>query len=173
MPTYQPPSPPLQSSKGTCYQCKHFLGLTAKSPAGRCGRPGEEHLVARPEFGCAWWEEHPKRDKSIRTVQAWEAAHGRPLAEFDDFLKRRSWPLPLDGRRIRMAYDADPSPPSRALAWEIARLHDVLLRTHNAINAITQSMPHCDARSDLLRLAELLRREPGIVAATERKGKNR
>src|SRR5690606_32054869 len=115
------PAPP--DTKGACFQCKHFLGLTAESNAGRCGCPGKECIIARPHMGCAYWTLDPRRPPDIRTEAEWEGVYGRPVQGFDDGLEQPKWHWPMDARRIRQAYEAAPSEETRKLAWEIARLH--------------------------------------------------
>lgn len=168
----QYPMPPLTSvphhaqPKQACFQCKHFLGLVARgSDCGRCGYPGGEHVRTRPENGCAFWALHPHRSPDIKTAAEWEAAHGRPIRCFDDDLHLGKWPSALHARRIKELYKSAPGPESRALAWEIARLQDVLYRAYRAIKSQAEEMPHTPARANLLRLTELLAQEPGVKEA--------
>jgi len=124
-------------------------------------------------MGCAYWEQSPHLNAGIRTVGEWEAAYGRPIAGFDDDLKIRSWPPSLYARRVRAIYDAAPTPEAKTLVWEIARLQDILVRAHNAILILAKEMPHTPARVTLMRLAELLAKEPSVCEAIDKAYKRR
>lgn len=168
-----PPLHPVQpATKGACFQCKHFMGLSAgTSTSGLCGYPGAEHVRARPELGCAYWTLHPHRSPDIKTSEAWELQHGRPIRGFNDQLRPKKWPTPLYARRIRDLYGAAPGPETKTLTWEIARLQDVLYRVHVALSAQADGMPHSAVRANLVELAKLLGQEPGVSEAIEREAK--
>lgn len=166
-------TPALSESENCCFDCKYFRGLTGGFTAGLCKNPDCSPVRPSPQRGCAHWTHDPSADPAIRTCDQWVEKHGLPVPGFTDRLDADRWPAPLTGRQIRTAYEQNRTPQTQALAWEIARLQDVVFRLRIAIEAIAEkNMPEF-ARRDLVRLVELLGEEPGVAALSAKRERER
>ncbi|SDV49844.1 hypothetical protein [Chitinasiproducens palmae] len=56
----------MSSSKGSCWDCRHWRGGTAGGGTHTVCRqtPDQPQVRAQPEHGCAFWEDAPAEQKA-------------------------------------------------------------------------------------------------------------
>ena len=138
-----------------CFNCVHFAGRGEGT--WHCIQGNSSHAVATPERGCAFWTHNPRADEGIQTESDWIRAYGLPVGRYSD--NEKPWPPPMAPSEIRAAWNKHKIAEVRVLAWEIARLRDVIDRAAAALLDVAHmSMPDYP-RACLERLAEILKRK--------------
>jgi hypothetical protein len=161
MSTY-PTTPPART--GTpCYTCALLYDI---APLGHavCDREfastGLRYTITYPDEGCSCWILDHDRPE-IHNRAEWTALHGRGLTGFSDRGDRTFLP-PLTAQEARQAAARGDA---RRLAWEVARLHDVLRRVADALRSMLMHIELTQFREDVALLRELLaKQEPAVKA---------
>lgn len=147
----------------SCFTCSHFQGLI---PAGaNCGHHRLPPVHKQPRHGCTRWAFNRTADPDIRTVEDWHVRASRDVPGFrlqpDPGIAYRP---PLAGADVHRLYYRDPSPASKAMAWEIARQRDLVLRLRDALIELARHPKAAPVlRVYLRRLVEHLADEPCVV----------
>jgi len=168
MSTY--PSTPPQPAGRACYTCLHLYDVAPMGHA-TCARErsaGRMSVQSTPENGCVYWRRDVARPE-VATREEWVALHGRTLSGFSERGERCFRPAMSvqDARRAVNEGDAV------ALAWEIARLHDVLRRVVDALYCMLMRIELDQFRDDIKLLRELLASEPAVAAHLRRQAAER
>lgn len=169
MSTY-PTTPPDPVGR-PCYTCVHLYDV---APLGHavCARDraiGRMSVQPNPQGGCVHWGRDQARP-AIATSADWIALHGRGLTGFTERSDQKFRP-PMTSRDARQAVE---SCDARALAWEVARLHDVLRRVVDALHAMLAQIQLDLLRDDVRLLHELLAaQEPAVAAHLRRQAAER
>jgi len=167
-----PPSSGLFCAKNTVFKYS-FIGIMGTHNCFRCrrfgGRDGDAWYclqqgasmttVADPEQGCSDYDHNPKSSGKYRTKEDWIRDNGLQVGRYSS--NPKSWPEPLTPAQIRAAWERDRNPDVQKLAWEIARLRDVLDRAAAALREVSSMPMPTYPRSCLERLAELIEIDRG------------
>jgi hypothetical protein len=118
-----------------------------------------------PEGGCVYWLRDPSAPV-VNTRAEWIALHGPGLTGFTERSERKFRPSMTahDVRRAVASGDAE------AIAWEVARLHDTLRRTVDALYSMLARIELEQFRDDITQLRELLACEPAVRTHLQRHG---
>jgi hypothetical protein len=161
------PPPPVGRP---CYTCVHLYDVAAMGHA-TCAREraaGRMSVQSTPENGCVYWRRDTTRPE-IATRAEWVALHGPMLAGFTERGERHFRPAMTAADARRAARDRD----AQALAWEVARLHDVLRRIMDALYCMQMRIELEQFRQDIGLLRQLLAAEPAVAAHLRRQAAER
>lgn len=149
----------------TCFTCGHFRGLMGAR--ANCGNRRLSPIHDNPAAGCNRWAFDPTANREIWTVEDWHVHASQEIPGFAPPPLNRFRPA-LVSAALHDLHAAHPSPGTVAMAWEIARLHNVLTRVRSALLELRKDKMSMTSRVHLRRMAERLLEEPGVREAIER-----
>lgn len=160
-----PDYPGARGANQTCFCCGHFKGLMGLK--ANCGNHRLPPIHDRPESGCNRWAYDPAASRDIWTVEDWHVHSSKDVPGYRT-AQPNAFRSPLTPVKIHELHSQHPSPATVALAWEIARLHDVLVRIQEALLELRKGKMPLSTKVHLRRLAERLIDEPGVRQAIEK-----